>query len=215
MHRTSALRDDGLFHVDQKERKSVCSLRFAYMSFVYMCVSASWSHCIVLLPLPIPCIVTPPAPLTFLVSLPFLPSLLVQDHLLLLILYLICFADHASDSLAFFASRVPCCRPPTFAFITYKSFRCFLSTLSSGKTTLLSVLLGRTNPDWSTAGTVLINGEPSQLQSFRKMIGYVPQDDIMHRYKKQHALREYCIYLLLLFFLYCQLAMLCLLCIPL
>jgi len=50
----------------------------------------------------------------------------------------------------------------------------------AGKTTLISVLLGRATYGVTT-GDVFVNGEPDSLQAHRSMIGFVPQDDIMLR----------------------------------
>jgi len=52
----------------------------------------------------------------------------------------------------------------------------------SGKTTLLSVLSGRCG-DGRFAGKMLLNDTPvsaSQMTELRPLIGYVPQDDVMH-----------------------------------
>ncbi len=50
----------------------------------------------------------------------------------------------------------------------------------AGKTTLLEVLTGQRSP---SAGTVLVNGNDlhAQRQTFADRIGYVPQEDVMHR----------------------------------
>lgn len=53
----------------------------------------------------------------------------------------------------------------------------------AGKTTLLSVLSGRCG-DGRLVGQLLINGTsflPWQMAALRPLIGYVPQDDVMHR----------------------------------
>ena len=49
----------------------------------------------------------------------------------------------------------------------------------AGKTTLLHTLLGHTRP---SAGTVRFDGADIQLhaQAFRRLLGYVPQDDLVH-----------------------------------
>jgi ABC-type siderophore export system fused ATPase/permease subunit len=48
----------------------------------------------------------------------------------------------------------------------------------AGKSTLLHVLQGRVA---NTSGTILCNGRPERLERYKKLIGYVPQADIMHR----------------------------------
>lgn len=51
----------------------------------------------------------------------------------------------------------------------------------AGKTTLLNTVLGKCDSTWTRGGTLLINGVTEDLNRFRKLVGYVPQDDIMHR----------------------------------
>lgn len=46
----------------------------------------------------------------------------------------------------------------------------------AGKTTLMNVLSARVR---HTSGTVLINGKADSLSRYTKVIGYVPQDNIM------------------------------------
>ena len=49
----------------------------------------------------------------------------------------------------------------------------------SGKTTLLTCLNGYRQPD---EGSVILNGIPGkEKEKIRHLIGYVPQDDIVHR----------------------------------
>jgi ABC-type multidrug transport system ATPase subunit len=48
----------------------------------------------------------------------------------------------------------------------------------SGKTTLLTILMGKQTP---TAGILKINGQVDHLRRYRRLIGYVPQEDIMIR----------------------------------
>ena len=48
----------------------------------------------------------------------------------------------------------------------------------AGKTTFITLLTGKTK---RTTGSVLINGEPDELSKYQKLIGYVPQEDIMLR----------------------------------
>lgn len=47
-----------------------------------------------------------------------------------------------------------------------------------GKTTLLSVLSGKVD---KTSGVIKISGKEDTIQNYRKLVGFVPQDDIMHR----------------------------------
>ncbi|KAJ3341497.1 hypothetical protein HDU83_006587 [Entophlyctis luteolus] len=47
-----------------------------------------------------------------------------------------------------------------------------------GKTTFVNVLMGKIA---RTGGELLINGVPAEMHTFRKIIGYVPQDDVMLR----------------------------------
>ncbi|XP_016550690.1 ABC transporter G family member 24 isoform X7 [Capsicum annuum] len=49
----------------------------------------------------------------------------------------------------------------------------------AGKTTLLSALAGK-NVGCTTSGSILINGKSEPLRSYRKIVGFVPQDDIVH-----------------------------------
>ncbi|XP_009763160.1 ABC transporter G family member 28-like [Nicotiana tabacum] len=49
----------------------------------------------------------------------------------------------------------------------------------AGKTTFLSALTGKA-AGCTTTGSVLINGKSDSIQSYKKIIGYVPQDDIVH-----------------------------------
>ncbi|KAJ3308985.1 hypothetical protein HDU76_003758, partial [Blyttiomyces sp. JEL0837] len=48
----------------------------------------------------------------------------------------------------------------------------------AGKTTFMNVLMGKIS---RTGGEILVNGAPAELHRFRKLIGYVPQEDIMLR----------------------------------
>jgi ABC-type multidrug transport system ATPase subunit len=48
----------------------------------------------------------------------------------------------------------------------------------AGKSSLLSVLSGEST---KSAGEILINGTPDSLTRFKSVIGFVPQEDIMHR----------------------------------
>ncbi|KAJ8559601.1 hypothetical protein K7X08_003659 [Anisodus acutangulus] len=70
--------------------------------------------------------------------------------------------------------------------------RCVTGTLSpgrvsavmgpsgAGKTTFLSALTGKAAAGCTTTGSILINGKSDSIQSYKKVIGYVPQDDIVH-----------------------------------
>ncbi|KAJ3094464.1 hypothetical protein HDU97_008035 [Phlyctochytrium planicorne] len=48
----------------------------------------------------------------------------------------------------------------------------------AGKTTFMNVLMGKVN---RTGGELKINGVVTEMQKYKKIIGYVPQEDIMHR----------------------------------
>lgn len=49
----------------------------------------------------------------------------------------------------------------------------------AGKTTFLSALTGKAT-GCHTTGQVLVNGQESSITSYKKIIGFVPQDDIVH-----------------------------------
>lgn len=49
----------------------------------------------------------------------------------------------------------------------------------AGKTTFLNALAGKATHSQLT-GEVLINGKPDSIQSYKSIIGFVPQDDIVH-----------------------------------
>jgi ABC-type multidrug transport system fused ATPase/permease subunit len=49
----------------------------------------------------------------------------------------------------------------------------------AGKTTFLNALAGKATHS-RTTGSVLINGKPDTIQSYKSIIGFVPQDDIVH-----------------------------------
>lgn len=49
----------------------------------------------------------------------------------------------------------------------------------AGKTTFLSALLGKA-AGCTITGSILINGKVEPMQSYKRIIGYVPQDDIVH-----------------------------------
>ncbi|KAI2626939.1 hypothetical protein GGS26DRAFT_562180 [Hypomontagnella submonticulosa] len=46
----------------------------------------------------------------------------------------------------------------------------------AGKSTFVNVLMGKTT---NTGGTVMINNVPGKIKKYKKLIGYVPQDDIV------------------------------------
>lgn len=50
----------------------------------------------------------------------------------------------------------------------------------AGKTTFLSTLCGRATYGVQT-GRVLINGREDSIHRYKKVVGFVPQEDIMHR----------------------------------
>ncbi|MBA0642273.1 hypothetical protein Goklo_026695, partial [Gossypium klotzschianum] len=50
----------------------------------------------------------------------------------------------------------------------------------AGKTTFLSALTGKTAAGCSVTGLILVNGKNEPIQAYRKIIGYVPQDDIVY-----------------------------------
>lgn len=49
----------------------------------------------------------------------------------------------------------------------------------AGKTTFLSALAGKAR-GCTMSGSILINGKPESIHCYQKIIGYVPQDDIVH-----------------------------------
>lgn len=49
----------------------------------------------------------------------------------------------------------------------------------AGKTTLMSALAGK-ETGCTKSGLVLINGKPESIHSYKKIVGFVPQDDIVH-----------------------------------
>ena len=48
----------------------------------------------------------------------------------------------------------------------------------AGKTTFMNVLCGKVN---RTSGTLKISGKVAELQAFKKICGFVPQEDVMYR----------------------------------
>ncbi|KAJ3277862.1 hypothetical protein HDU76_010140, partial [Blyttiomyces sp. JEL0837] len=55
---------------------------------------------------------------------------------------------------------------------------CVMGPSGAGKTTFMNVLMGKVN---RTGGELKINGVVAEMPNFRKIIGYVPQEDIMLR----------------------------------
>jgi ABC-type multidrug transport system ATPase subunit len=51
----------------------------------------------------------------------------------------------------------------------------------AGKTSFMNCLMGKIDSSWTRGGMVRINGQERQLSDLRKIIGHVPQDDIMMR----------------------------------
>ncbi|XP_010462230.1 PREDICTED: ABC transporter G family member 24 isoform X2 [Camelina sativa] len=49
----------------------------------------------------------------------------------------------------------------------------------AGKTSLLSALAGKA-VGCKLSGSILINGKPESIHSYKKIIGFVPQDDVVH-----------------------------------
>ncbi|GJV31494.1 ABC transporter G family member 24 [Tanacetum coccineum] len=49
----------------------------------------------------------------------------------------------------------------------------------AGKTTFLSALAGKAH-GCKITGSILINGKPDSIHAYKKIIGFVPQDDIVH-----------------------------------
>ncbi|KAJ3294091.1 hypothetical protein HDU76_006985, partial [Blyttiomyces sp. JEL0837] len=62
--------------------------------------------------------------------------------------------------------------------IRAKRMTAILGPSGAGKTTFMNVLMGKLN---RTGGRLFINGEEAEMHLYRKIIGYVPQEDIMHR----------------------------------
>lgn len=69
-------------------------------------------------------------------------------------------------------------------------FVALVGTSGAGKSTLMSLLLGQNSP---TQGQVLINGQSAfhHQELFRHLMGFVPQDDIVHRVLPVQAALEY------------------------
>lgn len=56
------------------------------------------------------------------------------------------------------------------------SFWAVMGGSGAGKSTFLNVLMGKTR---HTGGSVLVNGHQEKMKKYKKLIGYVPQDDIV------------------------------------
>ncbi|KIV78509.1 hypothetical protein PV11_10219 [Exophiala sideris] len=56
------------------------------------------------------------------------------------------------------------------------SFWAVMGGSGAGKSTFLNVLMGKTK---HTGGSVLVNGHHEKMKKYKKLIGYVPQDDIV------------------------------------
>lgn len=52
----------------------------------------------------------------------------------------------------------------------------------SGKTTFIDVLTGKKKTDgkWTVSGDLLVNGTKQSIESLKPVIGFVPQDDVVH-----------------------------------
>eukprot|EP00438_Fugacium_kawagutii_P021281 Skav236639 [mRNA] locus=scaffold7445:25974:42630:+ [translate_table: standard] len=52
----------------------------------------------------------------------------------------------------------------------------------SGKTTFIDVLTGKKKTDhkWTVSGDLLVNGSETSIESLKPVIGFVPQDDVVH-----------------------------------
>ncbi|KAJ3032614.1 hypothetical protein HDU99_010912, partial [Rhizoclosmatium hyalinum] len=61
-----------------------------------------------------------------------------------------------------------------FGFAYYKTLTSIFK--GAGKTTFMNVLMGKVS---RTDGTLRINDVVAEMEKYRKIIGYVPQDDIM------------------------------------
>jgi ABC-type multidrug transport system ATPase subunit len=64
----------------------------------------------------------------------------------------------------------------------------------AGKTTFVTLLTGKVQ---RTSGVVFLNGKPDELSRYSKLIGYVPQEDVMIR---ELTVREILIILLVCVF---------------
>ena len=50
----------------------------------------------------------------------------------------------------------------------------------AGKTSFMTTLAGKAHYG-TTTGVVLLNGKPESIRKYKKVVGFVPQEDIMHR----------------------------------
>ncbi|KAJ3344621.1 hypothetical protein HDU83_005006 [Entophlyctis luteolus] len=57
-----------------------------------------------------------------------------------------------------------------------KRMTAIMGPSGAGKSSLMNVLMGKVQ---KTSGEVLINGQAVEIKSFKKLVGYVPQDDVM------------------------------------
>ncbi|KAJ3101513.1 hypothetical protein HDU96_009963 [Phlyctochytrium bullatum] len=62
--------------------------------------------------------------------------------------------------------------------IRAKRMTAILGPSGAGKTTFMNVLMGKVE---RTSGKLLVNGKETEIFHYRKIIGYVPQDDVMLR----------------------------------
>lgn len=55
-----------------------------------------------------------------------------------------------------------------------------LGPSGAGKTVFMNAMLGKVEDAWQCTGTVKINDAKATLTSFRSLVGFVPQDDVLH-----------------------------------
>lgn len=81
------------------------------------------------------------------------------------------------DNLSFHPKKVP---KPILQNVTGSIQRGSLVAVmggsGAGKSTFVNVLMGKTT---NTSGTVMVNNVPGKIAKYKKLIGYVPQDDIV------------------------------------
>ncbi|KAH6658467.1 hypothetical protein BKA67DRAFT_558140 [Truncatella angustata] len=65
---------------------------------------------------------------------------------------------------------------PQSGSISQGSVWCVMGPSGAGKTSFVNLLMGKTS---RTTGRLYVNGVPSQITKFKKLIGYVPQDDVI------------------------------------
>jgi ABC-type multidrug transport system ATPase subunit len=51
----------------------------------------------------------------------------------------------------------------------------------AGKTTMMTVLMGKNDPRFDRSGSLAINGRAISMELFKQHVGYVPQEDVMLR----------------------------------